>query len=40
MQVWLAQVEGTRLLLPVRISVQTMIGLSIVEVQNWVIRGR
>ena len=40
MQVWLAQVEGTRLLLPVRISVQTMIGLSVVEAQNWVIRGR
>lgn len=35
MSVWLAQVEGTRFLLPLRISVQTQVGLSVVEAQNW-----
>ena len=35
MSVWLAQVEGTRLLLPLRISVQTQVGLSVVEAVGW-----
>ena len=35
MSVWLAPIEGTKLLLPLRISVQTQVGLSIVEATNW-----
>lgn len=35
MSVWLAPVEGTKVLLPLRISVQTQVGLSIVEAVNW-----
>lgn len=35
MSVWLAPVEGTRMLVPVRIAIRTMIGMSIVEAQTW-----
>jgi hypothetical protein len=39
MQVWLAPVEGTRLLVPMKISVRTMIGMSVVEASNWSLSG-
>jgi hypothetical protein len=39
MQVWLAPVEGTRLLVPMRIAVRTMIGMSVVEASNWSLSG-
>jgi hypothetical protein len=35
MAVWLAPVEGTRVLLPLRINVQTYFGMSIVEAERW-----
>jgi hypothetical protein len=35
MQVWLAPVDGARLLVPLRISVQTMVGMSVVEASQW-----
>jgi hypothetical protein len=35
MQVWLAPVQGTRLLVPLRIAVRTMIGMSVVEASQW-----
>ncbi len=35
MSVWLAPVEGTQVLAPLRISVQTMIGTSVVEASRW-----
>jgi len=35
MSVWLAPVEGTRVLLPVRISVRTTIGTNIIEATRW-----
>lgn len=34
MSVWLAPVEGQRLLIPVRIAVRTMVGMSVVEASN------
>jgi hypothetical protein len=39
MQVWLAPVEGTRLLVPMKISVRTMIGMSVVEASSWSLSG-
>jgi hypothetical protein len=39
MQVWLAPVEGTRLLVPLRIAVQTMVGLSVIEASQWALSG-
>jgi hypothetical protein len=39
MSVWLAPVEGRRLLFPVRIAVRTMIGMSVVEASNWSVDG-
>jgi hypothetical protein len=39
LSVWLAPVEGTRVLLPVRISVRTMIGTSVVEATRWSLEG-
>jgi hypothetical protein len=36
---WLAPVEGTRLLLPLRISVRTMIGTSVIEATRWTPEG-
>lgn len=35
MSVWLAPVEGTRVLIPLRISVLTTIGTNIVEARSW-----
>ncbi len=35
MSVWLAPVEGTRVLLPIRISVRTQIGTNIIEATRW-----
>jgi hypothetical protein len=35
MGVWLAPVEGTRVLVPMRINVQTYFGMSIVEAEKW-----
>jgi hypothetical protein len=35
MQVWLAPIQGTRMLVPLRIAVRTMIGMSIVEASHW-----
>ncbi|GEP04962.1 DUF3108 domain-containing protein [Methylobacterium oxalidis] len=35
MSVWLAPVEGTRVLLPMRISVRTTIGTNIIEATRW-----
>lgn len=39
MQVWLAPVEGLRLLVPVRISVRTMLGTSLIEASRWSLDG-
>ncbi|MDB5591856.1 DUF3108 domain-containing protein [Enterovirga sp.] len=33
--VWLAPVEGTRFLAPIRISVPTLLGTTVVEADNW-----
>jgi hypothetical protein len=35
MSVWLAPVEGARVLVPFRISIRTMIGTSVVEATRW-----
>ncbi len=35
MSVWLAPVEGTRALIPLRISVLTTIGTNIIEATRW-----
>ena len=35
MQVWLAPVEGARVLVPLRIAVATMVGPSLVEATRW-----
>ena len=35
MSVWLAPVEGTRVLLPLRVSVATTMGVSLVEATRW-----
>ena len=35
MSVWLAPVEGTRVLLPVRIAVRTTVGSNIIEATRW-----
>jgi hypothetical protein len=32
---WLAPVEGTRILMPLRISVKTMVGTSVIEATRW-----
>lgn len=37
MQVWLAPVEGTRILVPYRVSIKTLIGTSVVEAQSWTV---
>jgi hypothetical protein len=39
MQVWLAPVEGVRVLLPLRIAVRTTIGMSVIEASQWAIQG-
>lgn len=35
MQVWLAPVAGTRVVLPIRIAIMSMYGMSLVEAQSW-----
>lgn len=35
MSVWLAPVQGTRVLVPLRISVMTYFGMSVVEAEKW-----
>ncbi|HEY0354042.1 MAG TPA: DUF3108 domain-containing protein, partial [Enterovirga sp.] len=35
MSVWLAPVEGARVLVPLRISVRTMIGTTVIEAESW-----
>lgn len=35
MNVWLAPVEGSRVLVPIRISVKTMMGTTVVEAEKW-----
>ncbi len=35
MSVWLAPLEGTRVLAPLRIAVETMVGMSVVEASRW-----
>jgi hypothetical protein len=37
MSVWLAPIEGQRMLFPVRVAVRTMIGMSVVEASRWTI---
>jgi hypothetical protein len=37
--VWLAPVERARLLVPLRISVRTMIGTSVIEASRWAVNG-
>ena len=35
MSVWLAPVEGTRVLVPMRIAVRTTLGTNIIEATRW-----
>jgi hypothetical protein len=37
--VWLAPIEGTRVLFPMRISVRTMAGVSVIEATRWAADG-
>ncbi len=37
--VWLAPVEGQRVLVPVRIALQTMFGMGVAEASNWNVEG-
>jgi uncharacterized protein DUF3108 len=39
MSVWLAPVAGTRVLAPLRISVATMLGTSVIEASRWTLDG-
>ena len=39
MQVWLAPVEATRVLVPLRIAVRTTVGMSVIEAQRWTFDG-
>ena len=39
LSVWLAPVEGTRVLMPVRISVATTMGTSVIEATSWSVDG-
>jgi hypothetical protein len=39
MSVWLAPVEGARLLVPLRIAVRTMVGMSVIEASRWAVNG-
>ena len=38
MQVWLAPVQGTRVLIPLRISIRTMIGMSVIEASSFALQ--
>jgi hypothetical protein len=35
LSVWLAPVEGTRILIPMRISVRTMMGVTVIDAYRW-----
>lgn len=35
MQVWLAPVAGTRVVLPIRVAIMSMMGMSVIEAENW-----
>jgi hypothetical protein len=35
MSVWLAPLDGTRVLAPLRIAVETMVGMSVIEATRW-----
>jgi hypothetical protein len=35
LSVWLAPVEGTRVLMPMRISIRTTMGTSVIEATRW-----
>ena len=37
--VWLAPVEGTRLLVPMRISAPTLLGTTVIEAERWTLDG-
>jgi hypothetical protein len=37
---WLAPIEGTRILVPVRISLRTMVGVAVVELTRWSVDGQ
>ncbi len=39
MSVWLAPVEGQRVLFPVRVAVRTMVGMSVAEASSWSVEG-
>ncbi len=39
MAVWLAPLEGKRVLFPVRVAVRTMIGMSVAEASTWSVDG-
>jgi hypothetical protein len=39
MNVWLAPVEGQRVLFPIRIAVRTMMGMGELEAANWSVEG-
>lgn len=39
MSVWLAPVAGQRVLVPVRVAVRTMIGMSVIAASNWSVDG-
>lgn len=38
MEVWLAPLQGTRLLVPLRIAVRTMVGMSVIEASRWALQ--
>jgi hypothetical protein len=39
MSVWLVPLQAQRVLVPVRISVRTMVGTSVVEASRWSLEG-
>jgi hypothetical protein len=38
LQVWLAPVQGTRILVPLRIAIRTMIGMSVIEASSYALQ--
>jgi hypothetical protein len=39
MNVWLAPVEGQRVLFPIKVAVRTMIGMGELEADSWSVEG-
>jgi hypothetical protein len=39
MNVWLAPVEGQRVLFPIKVAVRTMIGMGELEAASWSVEG-